>query len=201
MGVAVEPRGGVRVRWTPLWLAVTCAWLAACPGDRPAPRQEVAAGNVVAAVNGYPITREALAEFAASDANGGAARPLGPGEERQLLLRMVDEELLLQRAVETGLYRSDRRSREALLSAVIAGLGAERGEPDEADLRRHYEQNAAAFSRPGPPPAEVPPFPEVREEVRRSFLRQQRERDLRQLLDALRRQADVRFFDRALVEP
>lgn len=197
---AAAPRGGARARTVPPCVAVACLLLAACPADRPAPPEEAGA-DVVATVNGHAITRDALAAFAAVAEPGIGPRPLGDAVERQLLLRMVDEELLLQRAVETGLYRSDLRSREALLSAVIAGLGSGQAEPDEAELTRYYEQNAAAFSPPGDPSAAPLPYEAVRDAVRRSYLRQRLEGDLRRLLEALRREADVRVYDRDLVGP
>jgi hypothetical protein len=80
---------------------------------------------------------------------------------------MVDEELLLQRAIELDLHRRDPAARGAILSAVIASATSEGevGEPDEANLR------------------------------------QRREQELRDALDALRREADVRILDRDLVAP
>jgi hypothetical protein len=282
-----------------LLASVTFGGLVACEGERAAPQPASPSPDVVAVVNGHAITREALEEFSASVASGSRGAPPKNVDARQMLLRLVDEELLLERAVEGGLHRDDRAIRDALLASVIAHATAGRGEPDEATLRGHYERNAAMFTRPerfsvdvvrvraagrpaaavgeaaaavarqlrdgsdpgavtaafadssvvrlpdepltaaalakllGPGPArtvaelspggvsgplgagpdywvvalrdhqpeQVAPFETVQEEVRRAVLRQQREEDLRNLLNTLRRQADVRILDRELVAP
>ena len=50
-------------------------------------------------------------------------------------------------------------------------------------------------------PPEAAPFDDVRGEVRSAYLRQRRERALRDTLDALHREADIRILDRELVAP
>jgi hypothetical protein len=50
-------------------------------------------------------------------------------------------------------------------------------------------------------PPEVAPFTDVRGEVRSAYLRQRRVRALRDTLDALHREADIRILDREFVAP
>jgi hypothetical protein len=140
------------------------ALLAACGEVDSEARRAIPPRDVVAVVNGQPITRGAFERFIESAAGGEIASADGEAR-RRLLLRMVDEELLLQRAIELGLHRRDPAARRAILSAVIASVTSEGevGEPDEANLRERREQV------------------------------------LRDTLDALRREADVRILDRDLV--
>jgi parvulin-like peptidyl-prolyl isomerase len=74
-------------------------------------------------------------------------------DERQRVLdRLVEEELLLQRALELGLVRSDVRIRDALTHAVIeAAASMDDAVPspaNEADVRRFFDENRADFAEP-----------------------------------------------------
>ena len=77
----------------------------------------------------------------------GAARRSTPTEQRRLLDRMIDEELLLQRGIALGLDRYEPSARGAIVSALVASVtaDAETGEPDEAALRAFYAANAQRF--------------------------------------------------------
>jgi hypothetical protein len=88
-------------------------------------------------VNGQAITRGAFEHYVESAADGGEIASVDGEARRRLLLRLVDEELLLQRAVELGVHRKDPAARRAILSAVIASVTSEgeAGQPDEAVLR------------------------------------------------------------------
>ena len=64
---------------------------------------------------------------------------------------MVDEELLVQRALELGLAAIDRRVRGELTSGLMDSIVGE-ANADEASSRevaRHYEENVYFFTRPG----------------------------------------------------
>ena len=64
---------------------------------------------------------------------------------------MIDEELLVQRAVELGLVDVDRRVRANLTSSMIQSIvdDAEEIEPRESDLRGFYDENSDFFTSPG----------------------------------------------------
>lgn len=106
--------------------------------------------DAIALVNGVAISR---ADFERARAGVAADRrePLGAGEQRQVLDRLIDEELMLQRAVAMGLYRSDLRTRGALVSALIAAAEADGDEApaSDAELRAHYEAHHTRFERTG----------------------------------------------------
>lgn len=125
-----------------------CALLAACGDGDSGADSATPHLDVVAVVNGQAITRGAFERYVESAA-GGSEEVSGDREaRRRWLLRMIDEELLIQRGIELGLYRSDPAARRAILSAVIASVtsAGEAGEPDEAALRSHFEQNAGSFA-------------------------------------------------------
>ena len=85
----------------------------------------------------------------------GVARDLrGPVDEamrRRVLDRMIDEELLVQRALDMGLAVIDRRVRGELTSGIIDSIVVETdgNEPSTRDVERHYEDNVEFFTRPG----------------------------------------------------
>jgi hypothetical protein len=70
---------------------------------------------------------------------------------RHVLDRMIDEELLVQRALDLGLARVDRRVRADLTNAMIASVvaGVEDQEPGEPELRRFHRENLDFFTVPG----------------------------------------------------
>ena len=106
--------------------------------------------GAVAAVNGTAVRRadyERAVEALASDRRGG----IDDADKRHVLDRLVDEELLVQRALDLGLARSDRRVRGDLVAAVIEAVTADAGqrEPDDAELRAFFDANRDYFARPG----------------------------------------------------
>ncbi len=133
-----------------LWLALGAAAGIGCAAlglllsgerDRPLP------ANAAASVNGSLIRLEeydrAVAAFASD-----RREPIGPDERRHVLDRMLDEELLVQRGLELGLARSDRRVRGDIVSAVIELVvsQADDAEPSDGEVRAFYEQNREYFA-------------------------------------------------------
>lgn len=82
---------------------------------------------------------------------GDLRSPVDEAVRRRVLDRMIDEELLVQRALELGLAVIDRRVRGELTAGLIDSIVAEvDGEPPSArDVERHYEENRDFFTRPG----------------------------------------------------
>ncbi len=77
-----------------------------------------------------------------------------PDEEKareRVLDRMIEEELLVQRALDLGLVHLDRKVRADLTSNVIASVvGDIKGvEPDADELESFFAENKAYFTRPG----------------------------------------------------
>jgi len=77
--------------------------------------------------------------------------PPDAAEQRRVLERLIDEELLVQRALDLGLARMDRTVRASLVDALIASItaAARDAEPSRADLERFYEEEPDLFRRPG----------------------------------------------------
>lgn len=82
---------------------------------------------------------------------GDMRSPIDEAMRRRVLDRMIDEELLVQRALEMGLAVIDRRVRGELTSGIIDSIVVETDgiEPSARDVERHYEDNVAFFTRPG----------------------------------------------------
>ena len=121
---------------------------AALIGAVGAPRIEWA-DNPAAIVNGTPIPREALAR-AVLALESDSRNPVTPEREAEVLERLIEEELLVQRGVELGLAETDFAARRALVQSVLALAIAERAgdEPSEEQLRQFYRDNAGYFAPP-----------------------------------------------------
>jgi hypothetical protein len=104
----------------------------------------IRASEAVALVNDVPIPRSALtAVLARSGMTVESAR-------RAAIENLVNEELLVQRAVEIGLLDSDRSVRKALARAAIDMAVSENDAvaPTEAELRAFHASHAALFDLP-----------------------------------------------------
>lgn len=125
-----------------LGVAVAAAGLVKSPETAPPP------DDAVAVVNGQPIRRDdyerALSALSAERRSG----KLDPELTRHVLDRLIDEELLIQAALELGLAARDRRVRADLSTAAIGFVvdsPAER-EPSSEDLRAFFDEHAATFA-------------------------------------------------------
>jgi len=100
----------------------------------------------VARVNGVPVRAETLEQLAAGLALDRGAAPRDADRAR-VLERLIEEELLVQRALEVGLAESDPGVRKALVTALVDAVvaEAESEDPDEAALRRFFEERRGYF--------------------------------------------------------
>ncbi len=111
---------------------------------KPAPPEP----DAVAWVGGRPI-RRADYERALAAAAADRRAPLDATLRRHVLDRLIDEELLVARALEVGLPESDVRLRGAMARAMLESVVAsgDGGEPSDAELRKFLDDNADAFAR------------------------------------------------------
>jgi parvulin-like peptidyl-prolyl isomerase len=119
---------------------------AALIGAIGAPRLELGT-DAAAVVNGVPIPREALAR-AVLALEADSRNPVTPDREADVLERLIEEELLVQRGVDLGLAETDFAARRALVQSVLQLALAERSgaEPSAQELRRFYQDNAGFFA-------------------------------------------------------
>ena len=77
--------------------------------------------------------------------------PIDDDLRRHVLDRMIDEELLVQRALDLGLAAIDRRVRGELTAGLIDAVVSEADaqEPSDTEVSRHFEENVDFFTRPG----------------------------------------------------
>ncbi len=82
---------------------------------------------------------------------GDLRNPLDQSIRRLVLDRMIDEELLVQRALELGLAAIDRRVRGELTSGLMDSIVGEADAVDasESQVARHFEEHVDFFTRPG----------------------------------------------------
>ncbi len=106
--------------------------------------------GAVARVNGTVIRMEEY-QRAVNGVGSDRRSPVTPEMQRQVLDRIIEEELLLQKAVSLGLVRDDMRVRRALTSAMIetAAAGGGSVEPSDAELEKFYAGESDFFASPG----------------------------------------------------
>lgn len=118
---------------------------------QPGPRfdSDVPPGSA-AVVEGAIIETQAF-ERAVGLLAADSKNPIGEKERRHVLDRMIEEELLVQRARELGVDQHDRRVRSLLVSSMIDSIvaDAQPDEPDEADVVEFFEENSGYFARTG----------------------------------------------------
>lgn len=106
--------------------------------------------DAIALVNGVVIRRDDYQRLLAGFESDSKS-PIDEQARRHVLDRMIDEELLVQRALDLGLARVDRRVRADLTSALISsivGISDDR-EPTRDELESFYAEQSGFFARPG----------------------------------------------------
>lgn len=108
-------------------------------------------GDAVAWVAGRPIPREAYENALAAVAADRKTGALREGDPERVLERLIDQELLIDRAIELGLHERDPQIRNQLATAMIDFL-VQRAEDEardatDADLRAFYEEERFRFER------------------------------------------------------
>lgn len=106
--------------------------------------------SIAATVNGVPIENEAF-EQAVSLLAADARNAIGPAERTHVLNRLIEEELLVQRARELGVDQHDRRVRALLVRQMIDSIvaDAQPNEPTRQELSDFYAKNGSYFARTG----------------------------------------------------
>lgn len=118
---------------------------------RPGPRFDVdVPPGAAAVVDGALIEKDAF-ERAVGLLAADSKNPIGEPERSHVLDRMIEEELLVQRARELGVDQVDRRVRSLLVSSMIDSIvaDAQPEEPDQDDVEDFYAKNSGYFARTG----------------------------------------------------
>ena len=107
--------------------------------------------DTTAAVVGERTIRTVDYQRVLAGVEGDLRSPIDDALRRRVLDRMIDEELLVQRALDLGLAVVDRRVRGELTSGLIDSIVSEADaqEASAREIARHYEKNVDFFTRPG----------------------------------------------------
>lgn len=114
--------------------------------------QRVGAGfgaNVIAKIDGESLSAAAYSSSLQA-AQKKSEKPLSWEQQQQVLQAMIDERLLLQHALQSGLLETDTAVRRALLDAVVENIvSAYKGvEPTDAELQLFYAEHGSYFRKP-----------------------------------------------------
>jgi parvulin-like peptidyl-prolyl isomerase len=106
--------------------------------------------GVAAIVNGTEISTEKL-ETAVSALTADSNNLIGETERRHVLDRLIEEELLVQRALELGLDVKDKSIRNRLASAMIETIvaGVDQQTFSDEEVEAFFLENRDFFSSPG----------------------------------------------------
>lgn len=130
--------------WAPAALTIAGLCLGLIAAIQEVHLQRLTHADAAAFVNGQPIAQEdverALASF------GADKRAQLTREDRDKVLeRLIEDELLAQRAVSLGLPTNDPNARKVLIRGLIDSLVAAAPAPAEDELRRYFEANPSLF--------------------------------------------------------
>ena len=110
----------------------------------------VTSKNIIAMVNGRPIHRSLYETMVSTlnDERDKTGRPLVDAD--RVLNRMIEEELLVQRAIELGLPYSDKITRGYLSQHMINIITKDVSKltPDKSSLKKFYKNNKYLFTNP-----------------------------------------------------
>jgi len=101
-------------------------------------------GDVVAVVDGRPIDRETLERAVSAVAEDLDVAP-DVAMRRRVLERMIDEELLVARALELGVAQRDPLIRTSLGRSVIDLLASSVPEPEADEIDDYYRAHPELF--------------------------------------------------------
>lgn len=205
VGAAVDRHTPAEARRVWRWLGmgalagVVAGALAARPGEV-SPGGTLPSG-VIARVDGRPIAREEL-ERALSSLAADRREPPGPADRARVLSRLVDEELLVQHALQRGLLARDRALRDVIVRAMVeSAVAAEASRaPGEEELRAFYAAQRTSAGAPArtSDAASLPAFedlaPPARAQLEQAFAAEARDAALRTYLGELRAGARIETF-------
>jgi hypothetical protein len=109
------------------------------------------AADAIAWVNDRPISRSSFENALQAVAGDRKSGTLRQDDRERVLQRLIDQELLIDRAIELGLPERDPQIRNQLVTTMIAFL-VRRAEDEataaeEAELRAFYEEQRFRFER------------------------------------------------------
>jgi hypothetical protein len=117
---------------------------------RPARATRGLRADVVALVGDVPVTEAEYARAVAAVEADRRDHHADPELRRHVLDRLVEEELLVQGAIELGLPTRDPRLRGQIASAMLDGVVGEPGPPPgDEPLRAFHASHAPSFTRRG----------------------------------------------------
>lgn len=105
--------------------------------------------NAAARVNDTLITHKQLAA-AAEQVYSGDDNATFNHQAAELLPKFIEQELLLQRAIEVNLVASDPKIRQAIVNAVMAETtaAARSSVPSDGQLQQYHQENPGLFESP-----------------------------------------------------
>jgi hypothetical protein len=133
------------------WVPGAAAFLGLCLGLVSAVEdlrlQRLSYAGAAAAVNGRVVAQEDVDRALATLAQDTRS-PLTAQDRMLVLDRLIDDELLAQKALSLGLGASDPNARKILIRSLIDSLIAASPPPSDAELRAFHARNPALFARP-----------------------------------------------------
>jgi hypothetical protein len=134
-------------RWTPAALTVAGIIFGLWAAIDEAAWARFANRDAAALVNGQPIARDDL-DRAFVSLSSDRRTPMTAQDRARVLERLIEDELLAQRAVALGLASSDPNARKVLVRSLIDSVVLTQEPPDEAALKAYFDANPSLFVSP-----------------------------------------------------
>jgi hypothetical protein len=180
-------------------LGIACGIVSAFKGSDP--HLSSLPDEAIAVVNGTAVTTEDYARAVALLASDKRTA-ITEADRAYVLARLIDEEVLIQYGIASGLVETDRAVRKAITQAMLAAIVTEHTSELPADdvLHAFYAEHRSLFVRA---PAEqdgqitaggveqLPPFDDIRAQVEEVYLQRARDEALREYLAWLRSEAEI----------
>jgi hypothetical protein len=130
--------------WLPAALTVAGLGIGLAASIRELNLQRFAHGDAAALVNGRPIAQEDV-ERALASVGADRRAELTRADRQKVLERLIEDELLAQRAIALGLPETDPNARKVMVRALIDSLTATAPAPSEMELRTYFDANKDLF--------------------------------------------------------
>lgn len=131
--------------WTLAGIGAAAALSVAVWQGLGAPIYNTGAADIAARVNDAEITKADF-ELAVEAVRRDKRSDISEEDRRRILQTLVNEELLVQRAVDLGLFETDRGVRKAAVDAMLQfAISRADATPSDNDLRKWYEENKNQF--------------------------------------------------------
>ncbi|MEM7026846.1 MAG: hypothetical protein AAF410_01320 [Pseudomonadota bacterium] len=170
-----------------LWLGIVSGFILSLAGILE--KNSLPGKDVIAVVNGVELKRKNYELLLQRNAPSNKQAP-SKSQKEFLLKRLIEEELFIQRAVETNFLQENKGLRQDISRAMVENIITElKAKPvAEKDLQTFYSKNSKKFLDEND---NLPTFSSIHEQVEKEYRRTLYSKRINEYLDWLYQRADI----------